>query len=411
MKKKFIIGIIVVVVIVGAIGLSRMGKNKGNFTTVKTASVTKGDIKAYFSTTATIKSKNSKDYFAPSQSKVKTVNVKIGDKVKKGQVLVTYQVQDLNAAVKQAQINLSTAQSQKQDLINTQNLNNQKLSDTNNQITDTTNQINNLTALQKSNPAAYSAAGGDKQLQTLNSTLTTLNSTKDQIPDETEKLKQADNSINLAQVNLNTANENLANNVDSNVADFDGVVTALNAQVGNSGTGSVASGSGSSAAVTIEDQSSLEAEVNLDKYSASEVKVGEGATLNFANKNYTGKVSYVAPSAETSTSSGTQSTTLTADVDIDAPQDGLVEGFDADVNILTGESDNVIKVPAESIKTDKSGNNYVFVISNGKAHKKEVQLGLQSDTDAEIKSGLNTSDKVILNPSASIQDGTLVKTN
>ncbi|SMC24523.1 HlyD family secretion protein [Clostridium acidisoli DSM 12555] len=411
MKKKFIIGIIVIVVIVGAIGLSRMGKNKGNFITVKTASVTKGDIKAYFSTTATIKSKNSKDYFAPSQAKVKTVNVKVGDKVKKGQVLVTYQVQDLNAAVKQAQINLSTAQSQKQDLINTQNLNNQKLADTNNQITDTTNQINNLTALQKSNPAAYSAAGGDKQLQTLNSTLTTLNSTKDQIPDETEKLKQADNSINLAQVNLNTANENLANNVDSNVADFDGVVTALNAQVGNSGTGSVASGSGSSAAVTIEDQSSLEAEVNLDKYSASEVKVGEGATLNFANKNYTGKVSYVAPSAETSTSSGTQSTTLTADVDIDAPQDGLVEGFDADVNILTGESDNVIKVPAESIKTDKSGNNYVFVISNGKAYKKEVQLGLQSDTDAEIKSGLNTSDKVILNPSASIQDGTLVKTN
>lgn len=411
MKKKFIIGIIVIVVIVGAIGLSRMGKNKGNFITVKTASVTKGDIKAYFSTTATIKSKNSKDYFAPSQSKVKTVNVKIGDKVKKGQVLVTYQVQDLNAAVKQAQINLSTAQSQKKDLINTQNLNNQKLSDTNNQITDTTNQINNLTALQKSNPAAYSAAGGDKQLQTLNSTLTTLNSTKDQIPDETEKLKQADNSINLAQVNLDTANENLANNVDSNVADFDGVVTALNAQVGNSGTGSVASGSGSSAAVTIEDQSSLEAEVNLDKYSASEVKVGEGATLNFANKNYTGKVSYVAPSAETSTSSGTQSTTLTADVDIDAPQDGLVEGFDADVNILTGESDNVIKVPAESIKTDKSGNNYVFVISNGKAYKKEVQLGLQSDTDAEIKSGLNTSEKVILNPSASIQDGTLVKTN
>lgn len=411
MKKKFIIGIIVVVVIVGAIGLSRIGKNKGNFITVKTASVTKGDIKAYFSTTATIKSKNSKDYFAPSQAKVKTVNVKIGDKVKKGQVLVTYQVQDLNAAVKQAQINLSTAQSQKQDLINTQNLNNQKLSDTNNQITDTTNQINNLTALQKSNPAAYSAAGGDKQLQTLNSTLTTLNSTKDQIPDETEKLKQADNSINLAQVNLNTANENLANNVDSNVADFDGVVTALNAQVGNSGTGSVASGSGSSAAVTIEDQSSLEAEVNLDKYSASEVKVGEGATLNFANKNYTGKVSYVAPSAETSTSSGTQSTTLTADVDIDAPQDGLVEGFDADVNILTGESDNVIKVPAESIKTDKSGNNYVFIISNGKAYKKEVQLGLQSDTDAEIKSGLNTSEKVILNPSASIQDGTLVKTN
>jgi HlyD family secretion protein len=404
MKKKYIIGIIIIVVVAGVIGISRNGKNKGDFTTVKTATVTKGNIKAYFSTTATIKSKNSKDYYAPSQSTVKTVNVKIGDKVKAGEVLVTYQVQDLSAAVKQAQLNLSTAQSQKQDLLNSQATYNQELTNTNNQITDTTNQINNLTALQQSNSVAYNAAGGDKQMQTLNSTLTSLNNTKDQIPDETEKLKQADNSISLAQVNLNTANENLGNSVNSNVADFDGVVTALNASVG-------AVSNGSTPAVTIEDQSNLEAEVNLDKYSASEVKQGEPVTLSFANKNYTGKISYVAPAAQVTTSGGTQSTTLTSDIDIDAPQDGLIEGFDADVNILTGESDNVIDVPAESIKTDKSGNNYVFIVSNNKAVEREVQLGVQSDTDAEVKSGLSVGDKVILNPSASIENGTSVKSN
>lgn len=410
MKKKVIIGIIIVAVIAGVIGISRMRKNTGKFTTVKSASVTKGDIKAYYSTTATIKSKNSVDYYAPDQAKVKAVNVKIGDKVKKGDVLVTYQVADLNGPVKQAQINISTANSQKQDLLNTVALNNQKITDTNNQITDTNNQINSLTALQKSNPAAYQAAGGDKQLQTLNATLTTLNSTKSQVPDETEKLKQADNAISLANVNLDTANENLAKSVDRNVADFDGVVTSLNAKVGGTGAGSSASG-GSTAAVTIEDQSVLEAQVNLDKYSASEVKIGQNATLNFANKNYTGKVSYVAPSAVTSTSTTASSTTLTADIDIDAPQDGLVEGFDSDVNILTGESDKVISVPAESIKTDKSGKNYVFVILNNKAVKKEVELGLQSDTDAEVKTGLKVNDKVILNPSASINDGTSVKAN
>ncbi|WP_026882874.1 efflux RND transporter periplasmic adaptor subunit [Clostridium akagii] len=410
MKKKVIIGIIIVVIVASVIGISRASRNRGKFTTVKVATVTKGDIKAYFSTTAIIKSKNSKDYYAPDQAKVKTVNVKIGDKVKKGEVLVTYQVTDLSGTVKQAQINLSSANSQKQDLLNTVTTNNQKIADTNNQITDATNQINNLTALQKSNPVAYQAAGGDKQLQTLNSTVTSLNSTKSQIPDETEKLKQADNSISLAQVNLDTANENLAKSVNSNVADFDGVVTSLNAKVGGTGSGSSANG-GSSAAVTIDDETSLEAEVNLDKYSASEVKVGQTVTLNFANKNYTGKVSYVAPSASTSTSTTTSSTTLDADIDINTPQDGLIEGFDSDVNILTGESDKVLSVPAESIKTDKSGNNYVFVISNNKAVKKEIQLGLQSDIDAEVKSGLNVGDKVILNPSATISNGTSVKAN
>ncbi|MFT8315282.1 MAG: HlyD family efflux transporter periplasmic adaptor subunit [Clostridium sp.] len=412
MKKKVIIAIIAAVVIVGIVGLRMSAKNKNNFTAVRTASVTKGNINAYLSTTAAIKSKNSKSYFAPQQSKVKSVNVKVGDKVKKGDVLVTYQVQDTSATVKQAQINLNNAQSQKQDLLNTVASNNQKLNDTNNQINDITNQINALKEQQSKDPN-FQKDGGATQLQQLNSTLSQLNSTKSSIPDLTEKLKQADNQISLAQINLDTANTNAAQNTDRNVADFDGVVTAVNAVVGSSQVVSAsaagASGGSAGAAVTIEDQGSLEAEVNLDKYSATEVKVGQTANLSFANKDYTGKVSYVAPAAETTTSTTGQNTTLTADIDINAPQDGLVEGFDADVNILTGQVNDIIKIPAESIKTDKSGKNYVFIVSNNKAVQKEVQLGLQSDTEAQINSGVNVGDKIILNPSASIQNGTAVK--
>lgn len=410
MKKKIIIGIIAVAVILGIIGLRVSSKNKNNFTAVRTESVTKGNINSYLSTTATIKSKNSKSYFAPQQSKVKSVNVKVGDKVKKGDVLVTYQVQDASAAVKQAQININNAQSQKQDLLNTVASNNQKLTDTNNQINDVTNQINDLKAQQNKDPN-FEKDGGATQLQQLNSTLSQLNSTKSAIPDLTEKLKQADNQIALAQINLDTANTNASENVDRNVADFDGVVIAVNAVVGSSqmvGTSSGGSAS-SGAAVIIADQSSFQAEVNLDKYSASEVKVGQISDLTFANKNYKGKVSYVAPAAETTTSTTGQTTTLTADIDIDGSQEGLVEGFDSDVNILIGQVNDVLKVPAESIKTDKSGKNYVFVVSNNKAEQKEVQLGLQSDTEAQINSGVNAGDKVILNPSASIQNGTVVK--
>lgn len=406
MKKKVIIGIILAVV-VGFIGFRVSIRNKGNAAAVKTASVTKGDINAYLSTTAIIKAKNSKNYYMPQQAKVKTVNVKVGDKVKKGDTLVTYQVQDLSAAVKQAQINLSTAQSQKQDLLNTAANNNQKLNDINSQINDTQNQINNLTALQKSNPAQYAAAKGDDQLKTLNSTLSSLNTSKDNIPDETEKLKQADNQIKLAQVNLDTANTNLAQSADKNVADFDGVVTAVNVSEGSAqASGSTSAGG---AAVTIEDQSSFMAEVNLDKYSSSEIKLGENANVVFANKNYTGSVSYIAPSAQTTASSSGQTTTLIADIDITSTQSGLVEGFDADANILVGEVKDIIKVPVESVKTDKNGKNYVFVVQNNKAVQKEIQLGLQSDTEAQINSGLSVGDKVILNPSASLQSGTAVK--
>lgn len=297
MKKRIIIGVIAAVVIIGIVGLGISSKKNRSFTSVRTGNVTKGDISDYLSTTATIKAKNSKSYFAPQQSVVKSVNVKVGDRVKKGDVLVT-----------------------------------------------------------------YDAAGSES---------------------------------------------------DENVADFDGVVTEVNAVVGSSQTGSMSSttssGASSGAAVTVDDQSNLQAEVNLDKYSATEVKVGQPVDVTFANKKYKGRVSFVAPSAQTVTSSTGQTTTLLADIDIDAPQTGLVEGFDADVDILVGKVNNVIKVPAESIKTDKYGNNYIFIVSNNKAVQKKVKLGLQSDTDAQVTSGVNSGNKVILNPSASLQNGMLVR--
>lgn len=410
MKKKIITGIIIAVVIVGIIGLRVSAGKKGSFTTVRAAAVTKGNINAYLSTTATIKSKNTKSYFAPQQAKVKAVNVKVGDKVKKGDVLVTYEVQDTSSAVKQAQLNLNNAKSQKQELVSTQASNNEKLSDTNNEIKDTENKINQLKQQQKKDPN-FEKTGGLTNLQQLDSKLTQLKTTKQSITDLTEKLKQADNQIALAQINLDTANKSANESVDKNVADFDGVVVEVNAVQGSSqivGT-SAAGGASSGAAVVIADQSNFKAQVNLDKYSSSEVKVGQAVDLTFANRDYKGKVSYVAPTAQTTASTTGQNTTLPADIDIDVPQEGLVEGFDADVNILTGQVNDAIKVPAESIKTDKSGKNYVFIISNDKAVQKEVQIGLQSDTQAQINSGVKVGDKVILNPSASIQNGTAVK--
>ena len=51
----------------------------------------------------------------------------------------------------------------------------------------------------------------------------------------------------------------------------------------------------------------------------------------------------------------------------------------------------------------------VIIGSFNKAVEKTVHLGLQSDTDAEVLDGVTQGDKLISNPSASIQNGTLVK--
>lgn len=109
MKKKFVIGTIVIIIVGCAIFILSHKPQRGISSTIKTQVVTQGDIKAYLSTTATIKSKNSKDYYGLS-AKTLLVNVKVGDKVTKGQVLVQYDVQDLTTNVKTAQVQYNNAQ-------------------------------------------------------------------------------------------------------------------------------------------------------------------------------------------------------------------------------------------------------------------------------------------------------------
>src|SRR5665647_440850 len=95
MKKKIIIGVVIVALIGAIAGIQSTKKNRQQVTTVKTSKVVMGDVKMYLSTTATIESKNEKDYTASSTAKISNIKVSVGDKVKKGDTLLTYDTADL----------------------------------------------------------------------------------------------------------------------------------------------------------------------------------------------------------------------------------------------------------------------------------------------------------------------------
>ncbi|MDP4144280.1 MAG: HlyD family efflux transporter periplasmic adaptor subunit [Bacillota bacterium] len=394
MKKRILTIIISVVVIGGIVGLGMVNANRKKFVSVKSSTVTKGDINAYLSTTAVILSKDKAQYYG-IQAKVTSVNVKLGDKVKKGDVLVTYEVQDLNNNVKQAQLQYDNSVLQKQDLLDQNTDTNNKIADLNNQITDLNNQID---VLKKGNDSQ--AASKIQQLnQQVSSIQTQLNNLK---PVSSTKLSEADNAIALAKVSLDQAKENLAKNTNQIVADMDGTVTQLNATVG-------AMGNPAQVAVEVQNLDDLEGKVSASKYDMLKLKAGEEATLKYGNKTYKGKVSSVDPIAVNTTSSSGQDVTTPVYVDITDNPENLKINYDVDIDILVGQSKDVIKISAESIKTDKDGSSYVYVIEGNKAVQKKVTLGLQSDLDVEVKDGLKAGDKVILNPSATINNGTLVK--
>ncbi|MBU3181297.1 efflux RND transporter periplasmic adaptor subunit [Clostridium psychrophilum] len=365
MRKKIIVGVVIVALVGIIAGIQITSKGRKQSTSVKTEKVAIGDVKMYLSTTGTIDSKNEKDYSASATTKISNVNVKIGDQVNKGSRLLTYDTTDLNSQLDTAQINYNNAQYQRQDAINKNN-------DTKNTIADTADTPVNTA-----------------KLSTLNASLLS-----------DYKLKELDNAVALAKLNRDSASNKLSQNSYIN-SDIDGVVTAVNVVSGQTGA--------QGTAIVVQDIANLKAVVKVGKYDAANVAIGQQSTISSNGKAYKAKVSNIYPTATVSTAATGGDTTLTVQLDVLEAAPQLKINFDADVDILLNQALEVEKVPAEAILTNKDGSAYLFVSKNDKAVQKNVKLGVQSDTDAEIISGVKVGESVILNPGSTVTNGIAVK--
>ena len=83
---------------------------------------------------------------------------------------------------------------------------------------------------------------------------------------------------------------------------------------------------------------------------------------------------------------------------------GLGDGFRVEVRVVVWDSPNALQVPTSALFRDEQGW-ATFVMENGKAVRRRVEVGPQSDRAAAVLSGLKEGEKVILHPSADIQDG------
>ena len=147
-------------------------------------------------------------------------------------------------------------------------------------------------------------------------------------------------------------------------------------------------------AVTIADLSQPFIQVYLDPSDWDNVKVGKDAEITFdalPDAKFTGKVTEVDPGLYTSGNTSV----IRAFVKLDVPESGfdLPLGSAASVDVIGGRADNALLVPIEALHP--AGDQYtVFVMENGKPTLHVVQVGIQDQVSAEIKSGLQAGDVV-----------------
>lgn len=201
-------------------------------------------------------------------------------------------------------------------------------------------------------------------------------------------------------------------------AEFSGVITTCDIEEGGQTTAL-------STGITLENMKKRVVTISLGEYDVHKVKEGMAATVKTAYGTYDGVVASIAPTATGGSSgsvldsvgsmagiSGLSSLTdsgagVECKIVVDHPDENIIVGFDADVEIVTGTYSSVPCVPIESIVLEKEGT-YVYLYNekDETVTKTKIETGATSDTSYEVTSGLSVGDRIVATPQTDYEEDT-----
>jgi RND family efflux transporter MFP subunit len=159
-------------------------------------------------------------------------------------------------------------------------------------------------------------------------------------------------------------------------------------------------------AVVVIDSSTYEVTTDVVESDLASVKLGQSAsvTISAIDADVDGTVTDISPTASDSSGSGVVSYPVT--VRLSATPDGVHSGMSADVTITTASATNVLTIPAAALQGG-DGNYAVMTLgADGTPVRTAVQVGLVTNTLAEITSGLTEGTNVVTGTASDLAGNT-----
>lgn len=305
--------------------------------------VKKADIKSIISASGTLNGKNTTDLKFRSSGKLAYLNVKVGELVTADQTIAGLDTQDLNIKLQQAQNNLTDKQA---------NL---------------TKVLDDIHLFQYGN-------GGFSNVGTPNETTT-----------QRAARISAEEAVNNAYDSVKAAQRAFEDSLIT--TPYSGIITQVKVVPGQSV-------SGSDVITTVSDNSSIFMDADVDQADISKIKIDQEAEItldSFPNQTFKGQVAEIQGQTKTT---GNNTTVILVRIKLLENPPNFYSGLTGQVSITTEQSKDVLSLPLEAIRED----NTVLVQTNGRIRPQKVEVGIKSDIDVEIKSGLSEGERVVLNP-------------
>jgi HlyD family secretion protein len=444
-NKKIISLIVAVLVVAVGFGIYKykFAKPKTTQSKVKYTTLEKTNIQTNISSSGAIKSGDSTNIYSNLEYNVASINVAIGDKVKKGDVLATIDTTTLEEEIAEAQQTLTANQAKNQAALAQaqKNYDNAKYLYDNNLNTTIVNAettLNKDTLTLGNDKKIYeyknamlqngSVAQHDVDLAQIDYQNAQKACDQDEVSLQAAKLsaqKEIENfkvALDSAQAAANDKTAELALQDKQKklkdaqvVATVDGTVTNINAVVGVQASGAL---------FVIQDLNNLIVNASVDETDVANVKVGQKAEITTDASGadiIEGQVVSVEPvsstaSASTSTSTSssssksstsTTSTTsnstssdvsFTVKVQLTGHNDKVKVGMNSVVNIITDEKNDIYSVPYGAVVNNNGKSEVYAAVKQDKQYiVKEIPItkGIESAANVEIE-GADISDGMII---------------
>ncbi len=312
---------------------------------------------------------------------VQTVNVKLGDKVAKGQTLFTIDASDLQRSLEQANLAVDLSQKgvrQAETVVNTAKTNRN------------TTEENMLQAkLDYERAESLYNEGAIPKVQLEQSNLAYL-SANSQLKTVDSQIVQAEISLEQARDQLSQSNisrqQVLDNMKDATVTSpLSGFVSSLDVKVGQIA-------SNASPAAVVVDNSKVYVEINVIESIVNKLSKGQSVGLKVPaafDKEIPSVIDYISPSADVANK------LYTVRVYTNNDDNKIKPGMTGEVNLNINEIQNTIAVPRDAILKENN-KSIVYIVVDNKAVKKEITLGEDFDDYIVVKSGLNLGDNLVV---------------
>lgn len=209
---------------------------------------------------------------------------------------------------------------------------------------------------------------------------------------------------NLAEAQAKLARDQAIYSYSRITAPFSGVVTERYANLGTLMQAGTNSSTQAMPLVKLSEEDRYRLVIPVPESYVGFIRVGDPVEVRVPtlDKSFPGRVSRFSPDL------GDQTRTMHTEVDVPNPTGTLLPGVYAEATLTLNRSGQALTVPLQAVDQQANSATVMVVEPNNTIQICPVTLGIQTESEAEVLSGLHAGDRVVISDRAGLKPGELV---